>query len=239
MSQAARSPLDVQTWQWPDVLPVLPRRAAVPALLDRVSLEQQALDLGARWAGLAGSGRIRRWQGLVLVVDGGSGAGKTHLCQELLAGLHPLGLPLRHRLALDDLVPGWQRLEDGVRAGATVLRDLDAGRAGRAGSWCWERMRPGPQVEVAPLSGGVLLLEGCGALACAAQSLPHLRVLRVWVDLDRRSRAERVRQRDSYEWDTQSWEAQQVRVEQVWAQAGRQWWPSLVVRGHAPGSVLS
>lgn len=214
----------------------------MPVLLDRLRLEHQALVLGERPAGLGGGRRCRRWQGLVVLVDGGSGAGKTHLCQDLLAGLRRTGLPLprpgQQPLALDELVPGWERLEEGVRAAATVLRALDAGTTARARSWDWERMRPGPLLEVPPLAGGVLLLEGCGALACAVQPLPRLRVLRIWVELDRPSRLERVRRRDSYAWDTQAWEAQQAHVEQAWAGADPRWWPSLVVQG-APEAASS
>lgn len=235
MSNAPLSALGDLPGRWPGTVPVLPRETAVNVLLDRLHLEHQALVLGVRSAGLGGGRRCRRWQGLVVLVDGGSGAGKTHLCQELLAGLRRSGAPLHQPLSLDELVPGWEGLEEGVGTAATVLRALDAGTTARARTWDWERMQPGPLLEVPPLAGGVLLLEGCGALACATQPLPRLRVLRIWVELDRRSRLERVRRRDGYTWDTQAWEDQQAQVGRAWDGADPRWWPSLVVQG-APGT---
>ena len=192
---------------------VAPDRA--PAVLAALAADRRARGAGA---------------GLVIAVDGATGSGKTTLAARLADALGGVGRPAVRVLALDALVPGWSALARGAARGAAVLRDLRHGRAGVAPSWDWQAMREGDPVRVDPLDGGILVLEGCGALAAAAQELEPLAALRVLVEAPAALRRARIAERDPYRWDVAAWEAQERRLAAAWRRSGPG--PDVVV--HAP-----
>lgn len=191
---------------------VAPDRA--PAVLAALAADRRARGAGA---------------GLVIVVDGATGSGKTTLAARLAGALGGVGRPAVRVLALEALVPGWSALARGVGRAAAVLRDLRHGRAGVAPSWDWEAMRAGDPVRVDPLDGGILVLEGCGALAAAAQELEPLAALRVLVEAPAVLRRARIAERDPYRWDVAAWEAQERRLAAAWRRRTG-YGPDVVVR---------
>lgn len=100
------------------------------------------------------SGDIRS----LVVVDGRSGAGKSHW-----AATHQsaTGFTL---ISLDDFYPGWDGLDAGQRH---VFRDgilpWAGGEVARLVLWDWVNQAPGDVVEVDPENS--LIIEGCGALS--------------------------------------------------------------------------
>lgn len=185
-----------------------------PAVLAALAANRRPRDAGA---------------GLVIAVDGATGSGKTTLAARLADALGGVGCPAVRVLALEALVPGWSALARGAARGAAVLRDLRHGRAGVAPSWDWEAMRAGDPVRVEPLDGGLLVLEGCGALAAAAQELEPLVVLRVLVEAPAALRRARIAERDPYRWDVAAWEAQERRLAAAWRRTTG-YGPDVVVR---------
>jgi hypothetical protein len=134
----------------------------------------------------------------VVLVDGGSGAGKTSLGERLAPAL---GAQL---VSLDSLYPGWDGLEAGSAAvAATVLRSRDPGWT----RWDWAAGRPAEWHPVDP--GLPLVVEGCGALSRAARARA---TLGVWVELDAAERRRRALARDgaAYEPYWERWAAQEA-----------------------------
>jgi gluconate kinase len=118
----------------------------------------------------------------VVLVDGGSGAGKTSLGRRLAPAL---GAQL---VSLDDIYPGWDGLEAGSAAVVTdVLRSTDPGWRG----WDWRDERAAGWHPVDP--DRPLVIEGCGALSRAARE--HA-TFGVWVELDAAERKRRALERD-------------------------------------------
>lgn len=192
-----------------------------------------ALVVERLWGRVAGTGTQvagdgLRAGGVVVVIDGMTGSGKTALARSLIERMTGRPAPpCRPPLALEGLVPGWECLAEGVGRASALLAALGRGHAGRAPSWDWERMRPGPQLVVPPLDAEVLVVEGCGALAAAAQDLPALQIVRVLVEAPAGLRHRRIAERDPYRWDVRSWERQELQVARRWA-AGR-WGPGVLV----------
>lgn len=159
----------------------------------------------------------------LVVIDGMTGSGKTTLATAVVEALRR-----RHRAVvtvdLDRLVPGWNHLAQGVERAAGLLRDLPVAAAA---TWDWQQMVPSTDLEVDVRSGQVLVLEGCGALAAAAQdlSVPTVRVL---VEAPPAVRHARLAARDPYEWDVAAWERQERRLRTRW-QGQARWEPDLVV----------
>lgn len=127
--------------------------------------------------------RARRAPGRVVVlVDGGSGAGKTTLAGELAPRLGA------QFVSLDDLSPGWQGLAAGAAAVAgTVLRDRDPGWR----RWDWHAQADAEWHPVDPVRP--IVIEGCGALNRAARQRASLGV---WIELDAAERRRRALARD-------------------------------------------
>jgi hypothetical protein len=118
----------------------------------------------------------------VVLIDGGSGAGKTSLGRRLAPAL---GAQL---VSLDDIYPGWDGLEAGSAAVvADVLRSGDPGWRG----WDWASERPGGWHPLDPVRP--LVVEGCGALSRAAR---RRATLGIWVELDAEERRRRALARD-------------------------------------------
>jgi uridine kinase len=117
-----------------------------------------------------------------VLIDGGSGAGKTSLGFRLAPAL---GAQL---VSLDDIYPGWDGLEAGSAAVVTdVLRTADPGWRG----WDWTSALPGRWHPLDP--GRPIVIEGCGALSRAAR---RRATLGVWVELDAAERRRRALGRD-------------------------------------------
>ena len=124
----------------------------------------------------------------VVAVDGASGAGKTTLAFRLSIALRRA--PVVH---MDDLYPGWDGLEAGVRRLVEeVLEPLSRGEPGRYRRYDWTLEEPA-EARVVPVTAPVLVVEGvgCGAPACA----PYLSLL-VWVDAPADVRWTRAMSRD-------------------------------------------
>lgn len=179
-------------------------------------------------AGVIASGVPAPGPGALVVIDGLTGSGKTHLAQGVHAALERHGHDVQ-LLSTDRLVPGWRALSTGVRHTACLLGALARGGEGRAATWDWERMAPGDELRLAPLAGGVLVVEGCGALAAAAQDLAALCVVRVLVEAPAALRRARISARDGYAWDVEAWQAQERRERAAWQHEAR-WWPRVLVR---------
>lgn len=118
----------------------------------------------------------------VVLIDGGSGAGKTTLARELAPLLDA------QLVSLDDVYPGW----DGLAAGSaavheTVLRPVDAGYR----RWDWAAERAADWHPLDPARP--IVVEGCGALSRANRALA---TLGIWVELDEVTRRERALARD-------------------------------------------
>ncbi|MDU0971481.1 MAG: hypothetical protein E7A72_01125 [Actinomyces urogenitalis] len=167
---------------------------------------------------------------VVLVVDGMTGSGKSTLAASLTTELTRRGWRTGV-LAVEDLVPGWDGLAQGVDLAAQALRELAASGRARARSWDWEAMAPGPVREVVLPAASALVLEGCGALAAAAQDLPGLTVIRVLLQAPAHLRHARVAARDPYSWDVAAWEAQERQVARVWQADRLRWGPAVVLTG--------
>lgn len=134
---------------------------------------------------------------IVVLIDGGSGAGKTTLADEL-------GMALGAQVvSLDRLYPGWGGLEVGSAMVRTSVLDPDKPGYRR---WDWTRHEPAEWHRVHPRKH--LVIEGSGAL-CAANR--ELATYGVWVHLDYAERKRRAIRRDGAayleHWDR--WEQQE------------------------------
>lgn len=177
----------------------------------------RTIDLAEDWdclvAAVLGAAEGRR---LVVLLDGGSGAGKTTLAHRLRTDLQTrLGtvLGMVQLVSLDDAYPGWHGLQaasDWVRQ--TILRPHAPGHP----TWDWQLNRTSGWVSLDPEAP--IIVEGCGALS--RQSAP-LASTRIWYEMDAGSRRDRALGRDGegYRPWWQTW-AEQEAVH--WA-ANRPW----------------
>lgn len=105
----------------------------------------------------------------VIGIDGYAGSGKTTLADRLAAKLPDAGV-----LHVDDLVPGWDGLDQvEARLVPQVLEPLSEGRNGRYESYDWVAEAPGPWRDVPAQRFVVVEGVGCGTRAATA----HLNVL--------------------------------------------------------------
>ena len=122
----------------------------------------------------------------ITLVDGRSGAGKSHFAAELARARGAVVV------SIDDVYPGW----DGLDAGSWLIheylvRPYLAGLTGRYRPWSWEEQRRGEWVEVSPDVS--LIVEGCGAIRRDSITTSSRRV---WVETDDAVRRERALERD-------------------------------------------
>lgn len=101
----------------------------------------------------------------VIVLDGGSGAGKTSLARRLVAELGRAGMPGVQLVSLDQIYPGW----DGLAEASASLPELLTGPDPGYWSWDWTLGRRAGHHCVDP--DAPLLVEGCGALTPASAEL--------------------------------------------------------------------
>lgn len=120
----------------------------------------------------------------VVLIDGGSGAGKTALALALVDAW-PANVAL---VRLDDIYPGW----DGLDAASEHVRRhvLDPVRPGWR-RWDWVAGVPGEWHEIDPALP--LVVEGSGALSSANRERA---TLGVWIDVDPVTRKRRALARD-------------------------------------------
>lgn len=137
---------------------------------------------------------------ILVGIDGFSGAGKTALAEAL--GLRD-GVDV---VSIEEFYPGWEGLAQGPeRALAGLVEPLRERRTPCWRSWDWEHGREGPQTE-RPLSGPVVVLEGCGA---GAGVLRAHQALTVWVEAAPEERERRLRGRADwpvYEPHREAWQ---------------------------------
>lgn len=172
----------------------------------------KANPAGATLARLLHPPARRPW---LIGIDGRSGAGKTTLADQLTAVLRPVLDVTVFRL--EDLYPGWDGLEAGVRTYVdTVLTPLRAGRDAEWTAWDWLTGSPGtPRLtRVAE----VVVLEGVGACSAAARGLLDVSV---WVELPTALRYDRALSRDGeyYARHWEQWAAQEdayLAADPVW-----------------------
>lgn len=116
----------------------------------------------------------------VVLVDGGSGSGKTEL-GTLLAAV--LGAQL---VSLDDIYPGW----DGLEAASAMVR-TDILERSRWRRWDWAASIPAELHDVDPARD--LVIEGSGCLSAANRELA---TFGVWLDVPESVRKPRALERD-------------------------------------------
>jgi len=139
----------------------------------------------------------------ITLVDGRSGAGKSHFAAELARARDAVVV------SIDDVYPGW----DGLDAGSWLIheylvRPYLAGLTGRYRPWLWEEQRRGEWVEVSPDVS--LIVEGCGAIRRDSATTSSRRV---WLETDDAVRRERALERDGqmYEPHWTRWALQEER----------------------------
>lgn len=139
----------------------------------------------------------------ITLVDGRSGAGKSHFAAELARARDAVVV------SIDDVYPGW----DGLDAGSWLIheylvRPYLAGLTGRYRPWSWEEQRRGEWVEVSP--DVPLIVEGCGAIRRDSVTTSSRRV---WLETDDAVRRERALERDGqmYEPHWTRWALQEER----------------------------
>ena len=116
-------------------------------------------------------GLVRRRERLVILVDGGSGSGKTTFANGLAAGLAAAGRPVRP-IGMDEFYPGWDGL---AAASAMVVTDLLHPTDPGFRRWDWVADRPAERVDLD--AGQDLLIEGCGALTPASAAYATITLL--------------------------------------------------------------
>ncbi|GAA1373785.1 cobalt ABC transporter [Luteococcus sanguinis] len=140
---------------------------------------------------------------LRILVDGGSGAGKTTFAAQLAErlGRGPVG-PVQV-VHLEDFYPGWHGLAEASRIVCDqVLRDVRPGFP----RWDWTTSRVREWVELDP--SRPMVIEGCGAITPASHRLADWSI---WLDLDAttRKRVALARDQGGFDawWDV--WAAQE------------------------------
>lgn len=159
-------------------------------------------------------------QGLVPVVllDGGSGAGKTSYAHRL-ADAGPSEVQV---ISLDELYPGWDGLAEGTRM---LEQDLLGSATPGYWRWDWDAERRGSWQSV-DLSLPTIV-EGCGALTPATRALA---TFGIWLDADADERRRRALARDGEAY-APHWERWAAQEQEHW-RAHRPWeLADVVLRG--------
>ncbi|HSN44359.1 MAG TPA: cobalt ABC transporter [Propionibacteriaceae bacterium] len=141
---------------------------------------------------------------LVILIDGGSGAGKTTFAHALRLAVEEVrGRPVQ-LMSLDDCYPGW----DGLAEGSRMVID-DILRPDNPGWWGWD-WDADATTDWHPLDpDDDLIVEGCGTIT--HESAP-LASFTAWLELDADARRHRAIARDGDRyapfWDR--WAAQEA-----------------------------
>lgn len=142
----------------------------------------------------------------VVIIDGGSGAGKTTYARRLAQRMRADGRRVQV-VSLDDMYPGWY----GLAAASAMVVDEVLG-AHHYRRWNWPEHRPAGRVDVDPEAD--LVIEGCGALT--VESAP-LASHRIWLDLPAAERRRRALSRPDGEGYRPWWEVWAVQEAEHWA----------------------
>ena len=128
--------------------------------------------------------RLARAERAVVLIDGGSGSGKTTFARAL-ASTWPGEAQL---VSMDAFYPGWEGLAEG---GDIVVRNVL--RPWRPGyrRWDWTAGARADWVRVDPVLP--IIIEGCGALTPAARALA---TAGIWCELPAEQRKRRALERD-------------------------------------------
>jgi uridine kinase len=123
----------------------------------------------------------------VVLLDGGSGAGKTSLAAQIAQAWRDARDDELQVVSLDDVYPGWEGL---AAASAAVPRILAAHGPGYR-RWNWDISEPAGWVGVDPRRP--ILVEGCGSLTRESSGLA---TCRIWLEADESVRKQRALARD-------------------------------------------
>ena len=138
----------------------------------------------------------------VILIDGGSGSGKTSLSALVASSWRAARGEELQVVSLDDVYPGWYGLAAGSAAVPRILAVSGPGYR----RWDWVTSQPSDWAGVDPHRP--ILVEGCGALTL--ESAP-LATCSVWLEIDESVRKGRALARDmgGYDpyWDI--WAAQE------------------------------
>lgn len=146
---------------------------------------QQMLTLPVDWDALATA--LAAVPRPVILIDGGSGSGKTWAAEQIATHWPDTAARLQV-VSLDDVYPGWDGLAAGSAAVAGVLLRPDHPGFRR---WNWGTSEPDGWVPIDP--DLPILIEGCGTLTAANRALA---TAGLWCDLAEPERASRALQRD-------------------------------------------
>ncbi|HET7725604.1 MAG TPA: cobalt ABC transporter [Propionibacteriaceae bacterium] len=122
----------------------------------------------------------------VVLLDGGSGSGKTSLAARIGEEWARRRTDTLQLVSLDDVYHGWEGLAAAASAVPAIL-----GPAGGYRRWDWARSVPSGWVGVDPARP--VLVEGCGALTRASAPLA---TVRLWLDAPEPLRKARALARD-------------------------------------------
>ena len=128
----------------------------------------------------------------VVLLDGGSGAGKTSLAGLIAAAWRVSRPDPLQVVSLDDVYPGWEGL---AAASAAVPRIVSADGPGYR-RWNWETSEHLGWVGVD--AHHPILVEGCGSLTREAS---RLATCRIWLEADESVRKQRALARDQGDFD--------------------------------------
>lgn len=143
----------------------------------------------------------------VVLIDGGSGAGKSSLAARLVRRWPVSGHV--QLIALDSIYPGWDGLDEGAeRALEWILRPHGRGYLGTWRRWDWEAQAEAESHAVDPALG--VIIEGSGILRPATARLADVRVWVESAELVRKARA-LARDGDTYRPHWDRWAAQERR----------------------------
>ena len=146
-------------------------------------------------------------RGSLVLIDGASGTGKTTLASEIVRVLANVDVP--EVIHMDDLYPGWDGLEQGIRN----LHDWILQPRAAANAVSWKRynwVTEQFEGDFALDTSRTVIVEGCGALGHGAHEFA---TLSFWISADDDVRRERALARDPSEdfashWD--EWDEQFV-----------------------------
>ncbi|WEK59728.1 MAG: hypothetical protein P0Y60_10090 [Candidatus Microbacterium colombiense] len=143
----------------------------------------------------------------VVLIDGGSGAGKSSLAR-ILSAQWPVAGRVQV-VALDSLYPGWDGLDAGVdRALDGILRPHGRGYLGSWRRWDWTQAAEAENHAVDPSLG--VIIEGSGVLTPTTAALADVRVWLESAEPARKTRA-LARDGDTYRPHWDRWAAQERR----------------------------
>lgn len=120
-----------------------------------------------------------------ILIDGGSGSGKTQLAHQLAASLRADGRRAQV-ISLDSFYPGWSGL-----AAASTMVVTEVFPNARYQRWNWDARQPADWVALDPDS--IWIVEGCGALTPASRPFA---ATALWLEAPAGVRKDRALARD-------------------------------------------